>query len=65
VRAVISDNFGGAFVDVVGAIDGGGAGTIEVSGATLSLTLRLSQIGSPTSFDWGCYTFFSDDGTNH
>ena len=52
VRAVIGQNDGGAFVDVTGALPGGGGGALVVNGNRLELTIRLDQIASPTQINW-------------
>jgi hypothetical protein len=52
VRAVIGQNDGGAFVDVTGALPGGGYGTLVINGNRLELTLRLDQIASPAQINW-------------
>jgi hypothetical protein len=62
LRAVISENFGGGFVDVTGAMPGGGVGSVDVTDARIELTVGLSQIGSPQSFDWRCGCFETIEG---
>jgi hypothetical protein len=54
VRAVISQNPGlaGGFVDVVGAMPGGGNGAVVIDGAQVRMTIDRSQIASPSSFHW-------------
>jgi len=54
VRAVISQNPGiaGGFVDVVGAMSGGGNGSVMIDGQQVRMTVDRSQIASTSSFHW-------------
>ncbi len=52
VRAVISELYGGGFVDVTGAMQGGGTGTVVVQGNRVEITISLTQIANPPSFHW-------------
>ena len=54
VRAVISEMYGGGFVDVTGSLPGGGLGTVVVQANRVQITIGLSQIGNPGQFHWGC-----------
>jgi hypothetical protein len=51
VRAVVGQTYGGGFVDVVGQwANGGGTGQVAVSDNVISITINISQIGSPDLF---------------
>ncbi len=54
VRVVVSNNpdWAGGFVDVVGAMSGGGLGTVQVADNLVKITIEKSQIGSPDYFSW-------------
>jgi len=54
VRVVVSNNpnWAGGFVDVVGAMGGGGSGTVQVADNLVKITIEKSQIGSPDYFSW-------------
>jgi hypothetical protein len=57
VRAVISETYGGGFVDVTGSLPGGGRGTVAVQGNRIQITIGAIQIGDPLQFHWCCGTF--------
>jgi hypothetical protein len=57
VRAVIGETYGGGFVDVCGGLPGGGGGTVNVTGNTISIKIWLSQIASPPAFNWRSASF--------
>jgi len=52
VRAVVSENWGGAFIDVAGTLPGGGGGRVVLIGNRVEMTIGLSQIASPAQFTW-------------
>ncbi len=54
VQAVISQNpnYAGGYVDVVGSLDGGGTGTVDVNDNVISVTIGRSQIGSVRRLHW-------------
>ncbi|MBN1845583.1 MAG: hypothetical protein JW810_07860 [Sedimentisphaerales bacterium] len=54
VRVVVSNNpsWVGGFVDVVGALPGGGLGTVAVVDNLVKITIDESQIASPSDFHW-------------
>ena len=62
VRAVISPNWGGGWVDVTGGVPGGGDGQLTVAGATVTLSVWAGQLGDPDVMRWSCATFASEDG---
>jgi len=62
VRAVIGQTSGGGFVDVTGAVPGGGPGTVTVDGRTIRIEIWMAQIGQPEDFNWRCSSFHIADG---
>ncbi len=62
VRAVIGQTYGGGFVDVTGAVPGGGTGTVTVNGRTISIQIWLTQVGTPADFSWRCASFHMAGG---
>jgi hypothetical protein len=56
VRAVISGNWGGGYVDVCGEVPGGGVGDVVIAGSRITITVWLAEIGAPADFNWRCAT---------
>ncbi|MCP4250088.1 MAG: hypothetical protein GY778_23855 [bacterium] len=54
VRAVVSPTFGGGYVDVTGALPGGGLGEVTILGNRIEITIFLGQIADPDDFHWSC-----------
>jgi len=52
VRVVLSEKYGGGFVDVTGTLPGGGIGTVGIDGRYVRLTIGLGQIANPSTFHW-------------
>lgn len=54
VRVVVSNNpnWAGGFVDVTGAMNGGGLGTVQIIDNLVKITIEKSQIASPDHFQW-------------
>ena len=61
VRAVINPSFGGGYVDVTGALPGGGQGAVTIQGHWIRITIGLGQIANPNSFHWACDAFHAVD----
>ena len=61
VRGVISESYGGGFVDVTGALPGGGIGTVEIQGNLVKVTVGLAQVANPSQFHWACDAFHAVD----
>jgi hypothetical protein len=57
VRVVISEVYGGGFVDVTGSMPGGGPGSVLIQDNIVKISLGLAQIASPDDFHWRCSTF--------
>lgn len=57
VRAFVGQNFGGGWVDVTGAMPGGGDGVVTIDGGTISIRVWLHQIGNPAGIAWSGATF--------
>jgi hypothetical protein len=62
VRAVISELYGGGWVDVTGSLPGGGSGTVEIAGSQITIEVGLGQIAAPAEFDWRCSSFETING---
>jgi len=62
VRAVVSELYGGGWVDVTGSLPGGGPGTIEIAGSQITIEVGLGQVAAPADFDWRCSTFETING---
>lgn len=55
VRVVISQTpHAGGFVDITGALSGGGLGSVQVTDNHVAITIDKSQIASPDHFHWRC-----------
>jgi hypothetical protein len=52
IAAKIGLRNGGGVVDVIGSIPGGGTGSVSIVKDTIRISIRASQIGLPTEFDW-------------
>ncbi|MBU0641597.1 MAG: hypothetical protein KKB50_22285 [Planctomycetes bacterium] len=62
VRAVISEVYGGGFVDVTGGLPGGGLGTVVVEANRIEITIFLPQIAAPEQFHWRCAAGHVENG---
>jgi hypothetical protein len=62
VRAVVSELYGGGWVDITGSLPGGGLGTVEIAGSQITIEVGLAQIAAPADFDWRCATFETING---
>jgi len=62
VRAVVSELYGGGWVDVTGSLPGGGVGTVTIAGSQITISIGLGQIAAPADFDWRCATFETING---
>ena len=62
VRAVVSELYGGGWVDVTGTLPGGGFGTVEIAGSQITIDVGIGQIAAPADFDWRCSTFETING---
>jgi hypothetical protein len=62
VRAVVSELYGGGWVDVTGSLPGGGTGTVTIAGSQITIEVGLAQIAAPADFDWRCSTFETING---
>jgi len=56
VRAVFGSG-GGGFVDVTGAVEGGGTATVSTGAREVQVTVGLAQLGNPKSFRWSVDSF--------
>lgn len=63
VRAVIGQTYGGGWIDVTGAVPGGGDGAVTIDGSTISITVWLNQVGDPDTFTWRCATHAESSGS--
>lgn len=61
VRAVISEIYGGGFVDVTGGLPGGGSGAVQIQGNSVKITIGLAQVANPAVFHWACDAFHAVD----
>ena len=62
VRVVVSKTpVAGGFVDVVGAMSGGGNGAVEIAGNLIRITIAADQIASPWLFHWRSDSFMVVD----
>ncbi|MFH1109226.1 MAG: hypothetical protein V1790_08540 [Planctomycetota bacterium] len=61
VRAVISEAYGGGFVDVTGGLPGGGSGAVQIQGNSVKITIGLAQVANPAVFHWACDAFHAVD----
>jgi hypothetical protein len=62
ITANIGLRNGGGVVDVLGSLPGGGSGTVTIVKDTIQITIRASQIGLPTEFDWATASAALMDG---
>jgi hypothetical protein len=65
IRVVISQNPGlaGNFVDVVGPIGGGGAGTVDIIDNKIQITIDRSQVGAVRRLHWRSDAWVNIEGT--
>lgn len=63
VRAVISEIYGGGFVDVTGGLPGGGSGAVQIQGNSVKITIGLAQVANPAVFHWACDAFHAVDNS--
>jgi hypothetical protein len=57
IRAVIGEQLGGGFVDVTGALPGGGSGSVSVNGDVVQIVISLNQVSSPEQVSWSASSF--------
>jgi|GEM_PF-3051829 len=62
ITAKIGQRYGGGVVDVLGSLPGGGSGTVTIVKDTIRISIRASQIGLPTEFDWATASAALMDG---
>jgi len=65
VRATMSGNARGGFVDVTGSLPGGGMGDVVMTGHRVEMTIGLTQIALPTDFTWRSNAFQDVGGAGY
>ena len=58
---MISEIYGGGFVDVTGGLPGGGSGAVQIQGNSVKITIGLAQVANPATFHWACDAFHAVD----